>query len=262
LHYFRDAGAKKCSRWPTRLARAATISGILESVLALGALVEWYSIYVTFTAKAINQSALPGGGNDRIGMFGYVWFWLNSVTWIVGYFGLEGVTRSLAALVTGEAYGTLPLCAVDYLFRRAIRPRPKPELQLVADEISPGEATTSDLKIPSCRAKPDWNYPFTVRYAGAYFQVVANVNPRGGSAAICLFAASAASRRNRSRTEGISPRRHPDCYPTTRACREVTGYPLIHVGRACDIRRRKIRSPRRLANSSFALRISVFRVLS
>lgn len=167
---------------PSRMARAATISGIVESVLALFAIAVWYSIYVAMAANTVTHSStvVPDEYTNRVGMFGYIWFSLNPITWIVLYFGLEGVARSLAALTSGEVYGTLPLCTADYLVRRVKKHAAKLELPVVADEIIPGDATC-DMKIASCRNKPDWEYPFTIRYAGAYFQVIANMHLAAGS---------------------------------------------------------------------------------
>jgi hypothetical protein len=166
---------------PSQVARATTLSGILESVLSVVALVVWYSIYVTLAAETARRSAgaVPDEYANRIGLFGFVWFWLNPVTWTVAYFGMEGVVRSLAALTTGEAYGTLPLCVADYLLQRAKRSRERTDLPLVADEIISGDATC-DMKIASCRDKVDWKYPFTIRYAGAYFQVVGSLHMGAG----------------------------------------------------------------------------------
>jgi hypothetical protein len=163
-----------------RMARAAIISGIVESILALFAIVVWYSIYVAMAANTATHSGalVPDEYANRVGTFAYMLFWLNPITWIVAYFGLEGVARSLAALTSGEVYGTLPLCAADYIVRRVKKHRAKPELPLVADEIIPGDAC--DMRIASCRNKPDWEYPFTIHYAGAYFQVIANVHLAAG----------------------------------------------------------------------------------
>lgn len=164
---------------PVHAARAAVISGIAEGLVAIGALIVWYSIYVTLAADAISRSSLPGRDNPRIGVFGLLWFWSNPVTWLVAYFIVEGATRYLAALTTGEVFGTFPLCAVEYAARRIKQSRAQPELPLVADEILPGGGTY-DMKIASCRAKPEWQYPFTIRYEGGYFQVVASVDLGAG----------------------------------------------------------------------------------
>jgi hypothetical protein len=163
---------------PAQMSRVAMLSGILEAVLAMAGLVLWYSIYVTLASDAIGRSTAPGG-SSRIGMFAYIWFWLNPITWFVSYFVFEGAVRYLAALTAGEACGSLPLCFADWVWRHA-RPRSaKLDPPLVADEMVPGDAA-GDIKIASCRAKPDWQYPFTIRYAGAYFQVFASVHLGAG----------------------------------------------------------------------------------
>lgn len=164
---------------PNRLARAATLSGILEALIVLAALVVWYSIYVTLASSAISHSPGAGGATERMGLFAYIWFWLNPITWIIAYFGLEGIVRSLAALSSGESYGTLPLFLVERLTRRAAQRHATATLPLVSDEITTGDATC-DMKIASCREKTDWKYPFTIRYAGAYFQVVADIHLEAG----------------------------------------------------------------------------------
>jgi hypothetical protein len=160
---------------PNRLARVTTLSGILEAVLALVGFVVWYSMYVTLASRAISHSSPErGGASERMGLFAYIWFWLNPITWVVAYFGLEGIVRSVAALSTGESYGTLPLFLVERLFGRATRASQKVLPPIVTDEITTGDATC-DMKIASCRAKAEWKYPFTIRYGGGYFQVIADL---------------------------------------------------------------------------------------
>lgn len=163
---------------PNRLARAATLSGILEALIGLVVLVLWYSIYVTLARGAISNA--PGAGaTERMGLFAYIWFWLNPITWVIAYFGLEGIIRSLAALSSGECYGTVPLFLVERFTRQVARRRPTPTLPLVSDEITNGDATC-DIKIASCREKTNWKYPFTIRYAEAYFQVVGEIHLGAG----------------------------------------------------------------------------------
>ncbi|HTU33320.1 MAG TPA: hypothetical protein VMF66_05915 [Candidatus Acidoferrum sp.] len=168
---------------PIQLAPAAMLSGILEAVLAIAALIVWYSMYVTLAAGVVGHSSVvvPDQSANRIGMFAVVWFWLNPVTWLVAYFILEGTARSLAALATGEAYGVAPLWVLERIWRlnEGRRRNARPNLPLVADEITPGDGTC-DMKIASCRSKPNWKYPFTIHYAGAYFQVIASVDFSAG----------------------------------------------------------------------------------
>lgn len=164
---------------PNRLARATALSGIVEAILTLVALLAWYSIYVALAGRAIASSHGAADASERVGLFAYLWFWLNPITWLVAYFGLEGVVRSTAALSTGESYGTLPLFLIDSLGRKLIRPARPPVLPLVCDEITTGDSRC-DMKIASCRVKPEWKYPFTIRYEGAYFQVVADIHLGAG----------------------------------------------------------------------------------
>jgi hypothetical protein len=165
---------------PNRLARAALLSGLIEFVFALVGLVVWYSIFVSLARDAISHSSAGVGAPERLGLFAYIWFWFNPITWLVAYFILEGIARSTAALSTGESYGTLPLFLLERVYRLAARPgRTTASLPLVSDEITTGDANC-DMKIASCRAKTEWKYPFTIRYSGAYFQVIASVNLGAG----------------------------------------------------------------------------------
>jgi hypothetical protein len=139
---------------PAQMSRAAMLSGVLEAALAIAGLVGWYSIYVTLASDAISRSTAPGGGSSRIGMFAYVWFWLNPITWFVAYFVFEGAVRYLAALTTGEACGTLPFCFADWVWRHARPGRAKLDPPLVADEIVPGQSPTGNIRSPFATREP------------------------------------------------------------------------------------------------------------
>ena len=165
------------SRGNVSLVPGAILSGIGEAVLSLGALIVWYSVFVTMAAQAAATSSAPGAGNSRLGMYVYVLFWLNPITWIVAYFGVEGAVRSVCAISTGEVYGMLPLVLIERGIR-AVKPA-KIELALVSDEILPG-GVGCDMKIACCLARAEWTYPFTIRYGGTFFQVVASERLGGG----------------------------------------------------------------------------------
>jgi hypothetical protein len=155
---------------------ATVISGVLEAVLSLAALGEWYFLYFANLAEKYTQHALgphPDFHFDwsavrEAGLFAFA---LHPLTWTIAYFGCEGIVRGLAALAAKHSYGIFPLAAVEFLYRKAIRPAPEAQLPLVADEITPG-TDDFDFRISSCRQKPLWKHPFTIRYAGGYFEVV------------------------------------------------------------------------------------------
>lgn len=210
---------------PVQVGPAATLSGILETAIAIASLVVWYSIYVTLAAGAVQHSsaAIPDQSANRIGMFAIVWFWLNPVRWVVVYFVFEGTARFLAGLATGEAYGIAPLWALERIWRLTERRRQnaRTEPPLVADEITPGDGTC-DMKIASCRSKFDWKYPFTIRYAGAYFQVIASVNLGAGPRPHIYSFAALATRRSCWQAKGLRSCRRSHRHLAVGAYRKVT----------------------------------------
>jgi hypothetical protein len=91
---------------------------------------------------------------------------------LAAYFAAEGVVRFYAAISSQEALGSFPLIAAADIWQIAKDRQARHDQQpLVSDEVVPGDGTC-DLKIASCREKSEWNYPYTIRYAGAYFQVM------------------------------------------------------------------------------------------
>lgn len=157
------------------LARAAMISGVGEGMLSLLALSSWYMRYFgmlgdKYVNYLVNAQGEPFAW-ESVAHAGFFTFIMHPFTWLILYFGVEGTLRTFAALSTGEVFGTLPLWAAERLYRLAMRRRPRAELPLVRDEVTSGGAAC-DFRIYSCRRKTTWTYPFTIRYGGAYFQVL------------------------------------------------------------------------------------------
>lgn len=157
------------------MARCGIASGLAESIFALWLLRAWYvAVFGAFT-DAYVRSFVAAGKNSRIapeiaGGAGFAVLAANPITWIILYFVLEGAVRATAAAAVGDVFGVLPLCAIDFVFRRAVRKPDPTELPLVADEVLPGDASC-EFKIASCRRRPEWVFPFTIRYRGGFFQV-------------------------------------------------------------------------------------------
>lgn len=156
------------SHLPIQWKRAAFISGLVEVILFLPLLVLWFRIFAGLFLQAWMRAGSPDDVSDVVGI---VWFWINPITWLVVYVGIEGIVRAVAALTVGEARGSAVLLPVYYLYRRSRERQMRAELPLVADEITPGDASC-DIKVSSCRQKPEWNYPYTIHFAGTYFQVI------------------------------------------------------------------------------------------
>lgn len=171
------------------MARCAMVSGFLEFIIALLVMRFWYVKFFGFLGSAYAHAALDSSDEnpvtkiapEAVGGAGFLVFVASPITWLIFYFVVEGVLRLAAAVVAGEVCGILPLCAIDFAYNFAARRRPQQQLPLVRDEVLPGDGACN-LKIASCRKRPDWKYPFTIRYEGAFFQVVAEhfgkVGPR------------------------------------------------------------------------------------
>ena len=157
------------------LTRAATISGVAEALIAARVLSLWYVHFFSmlgdhYARYASSREAIMAP--EIVGEAGFLVFASYPLTWVILYFGLEGIFRSFAAAVGNEVLGIFPLYAVERLCRLVRVRRTAPCVPLVPDEITPGDATC-DIKISSCRKRSGWEYPFTIRYERAYFQVIA-----------------------------------------------------------------------------------------
>jgi hypothetical protein len=160
------------------LARAAIISGIIESFVAMCALRTWYLAFFGFLGDKYTWYFFNSDQGtlytwDAVTQAGFITFITLPLTWLIFYFFLEGVVRIVAAVVTTEVYGTFPLFALAWLFGLRKRWRALPLLPLVKDEILRGDAKC-DIRISSCRERPEWRYPYTIRYERAYFQVISS----------------------------------------------------------------------------------------
>lgn len=187
-----------------RWRRAAILSGLAELVGAIVALSYWYmyamSLWVDRGVDAAMAGKLgPGVTTHQIaGVTLSVWA-LHPVTWVLGYFVLEGAVRLCSAAFADSVFGTLPLFVVDKvlfgMFRSgdredsdvktgfagnvssafgAIRERAATVgLDDVPDELffrSNGESEEI-LEIRASRKKPEWNPPRVVRVEDRYYRL-------------------------------------------------------------------------------------------
>ncbi|HKF53592.1 MAG TPA: hypothetical protein VKB26_14855 [Candidatus Acidoferrales bacterium] len=154
--------------WP----RATAISALAEGFVAAALLVVWYSAFVTKYGGVIARA----GGEDYSGFVALGVLALHPLTWVICYFGCEGAVRFLAAVATGESYGTLPLALVAWGMERGERKR---RGQPVGDEVTI-RTSEYDLQVASCRAKQHWRYPLTICYQEKFYQVMSGEVLRQG----------------------------------------------------------------------------------
>jgi hypothetical protein len=168
--------------------RATLISGFVEAITAIVALVVWYSIFVSGAGPAI-WKYFPWPYAGEVGLLS---FYVHPFTWVICYAGFEGAVRMLAGLTTEEAPGTLFLVLVDRAARFARHKEWKSKPAPVRDKVD-RHGLTGELKIASCKAKDHWKYPLTIRYEGEFFQVLRRGAFRSGArAAACVQAEKAA----------------------------------------------------------------------
>jgi hypothetical protein len=187
-------------RWHT----AAMLSGFGESLIALIAMMYWYSYSVTGWVSRALDAALagkmgPGGVTDQeIGFTAVVIFATHPLTWLIAYAGVEGSVRLVGAAFTENNLGVLPLFVLDKIYLKmtgqsgpsaakaagyeqgnwssytgAIREKVRlSHAPLLPDELSFSKSDTDEiLEIRACRRKPDWTPPKTVRYQDAFYRL-------------------------------------------------------------------------------------------
>ncbi|MGB2636878.1 MAG: hypothetical protein WAM58_23320 [Candidatus Acidiferrum sp.] len=176
---------------------ATILSGTIEALLALIALIYWYSYSVGgwaqqaiySTIKAHPEAAIR---EDTVGFAALTLMAMHPLTWVIAWFGVEGIVRTLGAAFAGNVNGCSALWALDrlvLLFRRrgdvgaigsntasfvdALRDKLiLTRTPVVADEICVSMDGPEELmEIRSCRPREDWNPPRVLRYQGIYYRL-------------------------------------------------------------------------------------------
>ena len=161
--------------WP----RAGVVSGILECFFCLLALIGWYLhaiqefVNQQMDATIAATKGVPAeGAAFGMGAAALITFALHPLTWALAYFTIEGLLRCLAAALTDETVGTLPLVLIDRMITRGQRRAYERRVPLVADVVTRGDEKEAwDLKVESCRPKPSWRPMQTILYEEEYFMV-------------------------------------------------------------------------------------------
>jgi hypothetical protein len=181
-----------------RWAHAVALSGFAEMVAAVAGLLKWYSISMTTWVNRGLEVALDGKAGSGItdqAIGAMAWFmWANHpLTWILGYFSVEGAVRLCGAAFSESLLGTLPLFLVDKAVRvffggsKTAQEVPgaassffgavgekilQSSVPVSADEISFQRSGTEEvLEIRASRRKQDWDPPRVVRFEESYYRL-------------------------------------------------------------------------------------------
>lgn len=183
--------------------RATALSGFAESVIALIALMYWYSYSMTTWVDRALDAALAGkvptGVTDHdIGFTALVIWATYPLTWLIAYAGLEGAVRFVGAAFSDNKMGILPLYLLDKTlavitgrggpdsardagyaqghvssYVGAIREKARGSfLAQVPDELSYSRDNSDEiLEIRCSHTKADWTPPRTVRYQNTFYRL-------------------------------------------------------------------------------------------
>ena len=181
---------------------AAILSGLAEFVIALGALLFWYSYSVASWVSrgldsALSQSPPMDISVHDVGFAGLLIWATHPLTWLIAFFVIEGVARACASF-TDTVLGVFPLYLLEKICSKIFRrgtPKPagtatfsrshvfsyldtmKEQIQTarltqIPDELSLSkDADDEFLEIRAWRTKPDWTPPRTVRYEDRYYRL-------------------------------------------------------------------------------------------
>jgi len=181
---------------------ASILSGLAESIVALVALMYWYSYSVTtWVSRALDsvlsKSAPTGITDHEVGFAALLVWATHPLTWTIVFFGIEGMAR-LCAAFTDTVLGVFPLYLVEKIYSKTSRSEePAPErapefsqshvssyvgtvrdkivtarLSQVPDELYVAKNASEEiLEIRAWRAKPDWTPPRVVRYEDCYYRL-------------------------------------------------------------------------------------------
>lgn len=177
---------------------AVALRGFAELVVALAGLLKWYSVSMTTWVNrgleaATSGRAGPGVTDVAIGGMAWLLWVSHPLTWVIGYFCVEGAIRMCGAAFSDNLLGTLPLFVVDKAARlfsgesKTAQEAPSAAASFIgavsekilearvpasADEISVRKDGSEEiLEIRASRKKVDWDPPRVVRIEDIYYRL-------------------------------------------------------------------------------------------
>jgi hypothetical protein len=179
--------------WP----RAAMFSGAIQFVTGPIFLLLWYSYAMGGFASAAVEKILahtPASLSDGLkpqhaGFMGLIVVAAHPLTWVLGYFMVEGLVRGLSGGITGEAPGSLPLVALDRFWIWIAHREPAE----VGDLVTRDDLRKDwQLKIEASRPKRGWESGRIVRFEDRYYRMEARLTAAKPRPAVYLLARLAA----------------------------------------------------------------------
>ncbi|MGH8458165.1 MAG: hypothetical protein ACRESV_02340, partial [Nevskiales bacterium] len=139
------------------LARAAFLTGLVQAVAAL-------LLFISGFIGFLPQSWMP--------RLAWMEFLVTPQALVLAYLTFEGIIRMLVGLVTGEAVGLFLL--YPFAWAQAALTGWKAERvlgPLIVDTVTRGDGKSFDLRIASCRPKPNWDRLMTIVIEEVFYEV-------------------------------------------------------------------------------------------
>lgn len=160
-------------------ATGAFLGGILEMLTALGLFIHRYFLFAnnwlgSVPATVVNGGMMHSGETSvmTLGVFVIVGYVFQPLSIILVYFTLEGAVRAAAAGLSGEITPSLPFQLVALLQTKAEAWREEANLgPRLVDQVERADPEGGDLRIASCRPKPDWDNLVTISYGEMLYEV-------------------------------------------------------------------------------------------
>lgn len=170
-------------RWPVTaadLCAATVVSGILQTFLAGGILIAHFVDEFNSRAAGAAQTVINFPGTIQevparlfVGIVGILNFILDPLHMLLAYLAIEGPVRFYGATITEQALATLPLTVVAAIHTWLEKLHEKRQMgPPIVDEVQRGGGKDYDLRILSCRPKPDWNTYITVEFEEQFYQLI------------------------------------------------------------------------------------------
>jgi hypothetical protein len=171
-------------RWMTDidLEHAALASSTALTLLCLAAVIVRYIFFFQERIGELGATAITRGADEALGdrrvqygmgiavLLEYIF---QPLTLLLVYFAIESAGRLVAAFVTGEIVPSLPLQAIEWTRQKMRNEQAKRELgPPIMDLVEVGTSDEFDLRIASCRPRPNWNNLMTVSYQEELYEIV------------------------------------------------------------------------------------------
>jgi len=164
------------------LRHGAIASGLAVSLVGLAVFILRYLSFIQYRVGDLGQRAIARGQEGALanevvhfgmGAVAAAEYVLHPLTLLLIYFIVEGAARFLAALVTEEITGTLPLYVVAWVEDRLSQARAERALgQRVPDIVESVYSPDYDLRIFTCRRKRGWDRMMTVDWQEQFYEVM------------------------------------------------------------------------------------------